>query len=193
MEHQKSHWLTPVYGGGTVGLMGELAKTLVSLAGPDAVHGIIPSALVKFERDDTYRSLSSSDEITPVPDEATYGRTTIVRDMHTRKRMMAEEVFRGGPGSGFVALPGGYGTIEEVLETATWVQLGIHPRGVCLLNVNGFYDGILSWIRRAVEERFIRPANAGIVVEAHSPEEAIDALREYRVPDSILNLQWNGM
>lgn len=177
--------------------MGELAKTLVSLAGPDAVHGIIPSALVKFERDDTYRSLSSScsssGEKTPVPDEATYGRTTIVKDMHTRKRMMAEEVFRGGPGSGFVALPGGYGTIEEILETATWVQLGIHPRGVCLLNVDGFYDGILSWIRRAVDERFIRPANAGIVVEAHSPAEAIDALREYKVPDSILSLQWDGM
>lgn len=109
MEHGNSHKKIRVYGGGTVGLMGELAKTLVSLAGLDAVHGIIPSALVKFERDDTYRSLSSSfsssGEKTPVPDEATYGRTTIVKDMHTRKRMMAEEVFRGGPGSGFVALP----------------------------------------------------------------------------------------
>ncbi|KXH60266.1 decarboxylase family protein [Colletotrichum salicis] len=110
-----------VYGGGTVGLMGKVAKTLVSLSGPDSVHGIIPEAL-----------------------EATYGRTTIVKDMHTRKRMMAEEVMAGGPGSGFIALAGGYGTIEEILEVATWVQLGIHQRGVCLLNINGFWDGVLG-------------------------------------------------
>lgn len=108
-------------------------------------------------------------------------------------RLLTIERYLVASGSGFVALPGGYGTIERVLETATWAQLGIHPRGVCLLNVNGFYDGILSCIRRARDEKFMLPANAGIVVEAHSPEEAVDALGEYRVPDSILSLHWDGM
>ncbi|KAI8224352.1 hypothetical protein K4K54_005332 [Colletotrichum sp. SAR 10_86] len=111
-----------VYGGGTVGLMGEVAKTLVSISGPDAVHGIIPEALVKFERDDTYRSICSENKM-PIPDKMTYGRTTVVKDMHTRKRMMAEEGFAGGPGSGFIALSGGYGTIEESLEAATVLSL----------------------------------------------------------------------
>ncbi|KAI8205230.1 Bifunctional cytokinin biosynthesis protein [Colletotrichum sp. SAR 10_76] len=168
-----------VYGGGTVGLMGEVAKTLVSISGPDAVHGIIPEALVKFERDDTYRSICSENKM-PIPDKMTYGRTTVVKDMHTRKRMMAEEVFAGGPGSGFIALSGGYGTIEEILEAATWVQLGIHSRGVCLLNIDGFFDGILKWIKQAVEEQFIRPANAAIIVTVQTPEDAIDALLHYR-------------
>ncbi|KAJ0328645.1 hypothetical protein COL5a_004961 [Colletotrichum fioriniae] len=179
-----------IYGGGTVGLMGEVAKTLVSLSGPDSVHGIIPEALVKFERDDTYNSVTLGNM--PIPEEATYGRTTIVKDMHTRKRMMAEEVIAGGPGSGFIALAGGYGTIEEILEVATWVQLGIHQRGVCLLNINGFWDGVLGWILRAAEEKFIQPANAGIVVEASTPPaEAIDKLAAYEVPDSILHLEWD--
>lgn len=171
--------------------MGEVAKTLVSLSGPDSVHGIIPEALVKFERDSTYSSVALGNM--PIPEEATYGRTTVVKDMHTRKRMMAEEVIAGGPGSGFVALAGGYGTVEEILEVATWVQLGIHQRGVCLLNINGFWDGILGWIRRAAEEKFIRPANAGIVVEASTATEAIEKLAAYEVPDSILHLEWDGI
>src|SRR5438876_11878812 len=99
-----------VYGGGTVGLMGELAKTLVSLSGPDSVRGIIPDALVKYERDHTYQS-TNGDNL-QVPEERVYGRTTVVRDMHTRKQLMAREVIEGGPGSGFIGLSGGYGTLE---------------------------------------------------------------------------------
>ncbi|KAI8301716.1 hypothetical protein K4K61_008536 [Colletotrichum sp. SAR11_59] len=179
-----------VYGGGTVGLMGEIAKTLVSISGPDAVHGIIPEPLVKFERDDSHRSMCSENKM-PIPDKMTYGRTTIVKDMHTRKRMMAEEVFAAGPGSGFIALSGGYGTIEEILEAATWVQLGIHPRGVCLLNIDGFFDGILKWIKQAVDEHFIRLDNARIIVTVQTPEDAIDALQHYQVPTSTLRLDWS--
>ncbi|KAF5489406.1 Bifunctional cytokinin biosynthesis protein [Colletotrichum siamense] len=179
-----------VYGGSTVGLMGELAKTLVSISGPEAVHGIIPEPLVKFERDDSYRSMCAEKKM-PIPDKMTYGRTTVVKDMHTRKRMMAEEVFAGGPGSGFIALSGGYGTIEEILEAATWVQLGIHSRGVCLLNIDGFLDGILKWVKQAVEEQFIRPTNSAIIVTVQTPEDAIDALLHYRVPTSILQLDWS--
>ena len=182
--------LFSVYGGGTVGLMGEVAKTLVSLSGPDAVHGIIPEALVKYERDATYQSVNPTNGMR-LPEEAVYGRTTVVKDMHTRKRMMAQEVFSGGPGSGFIALAGGYGTIEEILETTTWVQLGIHSRGICLLNIDGFYDGILVWIRRAVDEGFIKGDNSDIVTTATDAAGAIAALRDYRVPDSTFKLQWN--
>ncbi|KAF6836333.1 hypothetical protein CMUS01_05463 [Colletotrichum musicola] len=179
-----------VYGGGTVGLMGEVAKSLVALAGPDSVHGIIPEALVKYERDATYGTLNKENMY--VPDESVYGRTTVVKDMHTRKQMMAKEVFAGGPGSGFVALPGGYGTIEEVLETATWNQLGIHDRGICLLNINGFYDGILEWVRKSVDEGFIKAANADILVTATTPQGAIDALRDYKVSEATFKLDWTN-
>lgn len=169
--------------------MGEVAKSLVALAGPDAVHGIIPEALVRFERDDTYQSVNGDNM--RIPEEAVYGRTTVVKDMHTRKHMMAQEVFAGGPGSGFLALAGGYGTIEEVLETATWNQLGIHDRGICLLNIDGFYDGILAWIRRAVDEGFIRGGNADILVTAPDPASAVKALAEYKAPSSTFKLEWN--
>ncbi|OHE95403.1 hypothetical protein CORC01_09275 [Colletotrichum orchidophilum] len=179
-----------VYGGGTVGLMGEVAKSLVALAGPDSVHGIIPEALVKYERDGTYGTINKDNMY--VPDETVYGRTTVVKDMHTRKQMMAKEVFAGGPGSGFVALPGGYGTIEEVLETATWNQLGIHDKGICLLNINGFYDGILEWVNKSVEEGFIKAANADILVTATTPEGAITALRDYQVSAATFKLDWTN-
>lgn len=184
-----------VYGGGTVGLMGEVAKTLVSLSGPDAVHGIIPEALVRYERDPTYTSKQVDDASgthMAVPEEAVFGRTTIVKDMHTRKRLMAQEVIDGGPGSGFVALSGGYGTLEELFETATWNQLGIHNKGICVLNINGFYDGILTWINKSVEEGFIHGENKRILVEAKTAEEAITALREYKVSEAVYKLSWSN-
>ncbi|KAK4127678.1 hypothetical protein N657DRAFT_669474 [Parathielavia appendiculata] len=183
-----------VYGGGTVGLMGEVAKTLVSLSGPDSVHGIIPEALVRYERDPTYTSKQlngAKGTHLAVPEESVFGRTTIVKDMHTRKRLMAQEVIEGGPGSGFIALSGGYGTLEELFETATWNQLGIHSKGICVLNINGFYDGILSWINKSVEDGFIHGENKRILVEAKSPEEAITALRDYKVSASVFKLSWN--
>lgn len=182
--------------------MGEIARTLVSLSGPDAVHGIIPEPLVRYERDPTYTSTSSTpssssngnkkEEGLAIPEESVFGRTTIVPDMHTRKRLMAQEVIAGGPGSGFVALPGGFGTMEELLEMCTWNQLGIQSRGICVLNVNGFYDGLLSWISKSIEEGFIRPGNAEILKSAATPEEAIRALAEYKLSESVLKLQWGN-
>ncbi|KAK3351556.1 hypothetical protein B0H65DRAFT_458272 [Neurospora tetraspora] len=202
--------LTPeitVYGGGTVGLMGEIAKTLVSLSGPDSVHGIIPEALVRYERDPNYTSTqvsggnggqkdSAADEEgkpkqLAVPDENVFGRTTIVKDMHTRKMMMAQEVLAGGPGSGFIAMSGGYGTMEELFETVTWNQLGIHDKGIVLLNINGFYDGILQWIQNSIKEGFVNQANGKIMVEAKNPEDAIKALREYKVSEAVFKLKWS--
>ncbi|KAI6377562.1 hypothetical protein MCOR25_002544 [Pyricularia grisea] len=182
-----------VYGGGTIGLMGEVAKTLVSLSGPEAVHGIIPEALIKHERDPTYTSTWGSEEGgLAIPEEKTYGMTTVVKDMHTRKQMMAQEVIAGGPGSGFIALPGGYGTMEELLETCTWNQLGIHDKGVCVLNVNGFYDGLIQWIAKSQEEGFIRKGQTEILVSADNAEDAIKALRDYRVSESVLKLSWGS-
>ncbi|KAG5753147.1 hypothetical protein H9Q72_003820 [Fusarium xylarioides] len=172
-----------VYGGGTVGLMGEIAKTLVSINGPQSVHGIIPEALVKHER-------AGSRQAQNIPDEAVFGRTTLVKDMHTRKKLMAEEVFAGGPGSGFIGLSGGFGTMEEIFETTTWIQLGIHSRGIVLLNVDGYWNGIIDWLDKAAEEGFVKPGNKGLLVVAETGEGAINALREYKVSSSIYQLQW---
>lgn len=194
--------------------MGEIAKTLVSLKGPDSVHGIIPEALVRYERDPNYTSTSK--DHTPdesgsdgeqqqqqpkkvrkprrlaVPEENIFGRTTVVADMHTRKRMMAQQVIEGGPGSGFIAMSGGFGTLEELFETTTWNQLGIHSKGICVLNVNGFYDGIFTWIKKSIEEGFVREGNRDILVEATTAEGAIKALRDYQVSKSVLKLAWKS-
>lgn len=170
--------------------MGELAKTLCELRGPSAVHGIIPEALVKYERDGTYQTVNHDNQV--VPDQATYGRTTVVKDMHMRKKLMAEEVFAGGPGSGFVALSGGYGTMEEIFETITWNQLGIHTNGICLLNVDGYWDGIIQWIDKAVEQGFVKQANKDIVVTATTAQDAVRALRDYKVSEATFKLQWGN-
>lgn len=105
-ETLHAHKISLVYGGGTVGLMGEVARALVALSGPTAVHGIIPAPLVKYERGPN----SSVEDGTTngsgnLPEYEIYGKTTVVKDMHTRKNMMAKEVMAGGPGSGFIALP----------------------------------------------------------------------------------------
>lgn len=172
--------ITLVYGGGTLGLMGEIAKSLVALSGPSAVHGIIPEPLMKYEQDDSK----------PI-DGGVYGRVTVVPDMHTRKQVMAKEVMEGGPGSGFVALSGGFGTLEELMEIITWNQLGIHGKGVVVLNIEGYYDGLLQWIRSAVSAGFIAPGNAGILVEALDAEEAIKQLEEYQVAEGRYKLDWS--
>lgn len=195
-------------------MMGELARTLVKLSGPQAAHGVIPRALVKIEE-----GYKGSQELDPaaatesaqreqaggkapervIPDpmdkttlfkESEYGVTTIVPDMHTRKRLMATKVLEGGPGSGFVALAGGFGTMEEVMEMTTWNQLGIHRVGVVLVNINGFYDGLLAWVKNAVKEGYISPANAEILVEAKDVSEVLTKLRDYKVSNGRMQLNW---
>jgi uncharacterized protein (TIGR00730 family) len=167
----KNNW-NLVYGGGTVGLMGELSRTLVSLSGPSSVHGIMPRALVEFE-------LGGS-----VPSSTTYGHTTIVADMHTRKATM------GKMSNAFVVLPGGYGTMEELFEIVTWNQLGIHDCPIVIVNVAGFYDGILGWIKKATDEEFIK--SRGIIVEVKSAEEVEGAIRDYEVASGRMNLDWKN-
>ncbi|KAI9049628.1 hypothetical protein LZ554_006653 [Drepanopeziza brunnea f. sp. 'monogermtubi'] len=183
-----AHNISLVYGGGTVGLMGEIARSLVALSGPESVHGIIPAPLVKYERGPN----SAADEITSgsLPSYETYGRTTVVNDMHTRKLMMAQEVLAGGPGSGFLALSGGYGTLEELMEVVTWNQLGIHNRGVVVLNIEGYWDGLLQWIKGSVEAGFVGKTNEEIIKEAKTPEDAVKALLEYRNAEGRVKLEW---
>ncbi|KAF1844898.1 uncharacterized protein K460DRAFT_336652 [Cucurbitaria berberidis CBS 394.84] len=174
-----------VYGGGTVGLMGEVARTLVSLSGPSSVHGIIPQPLVRFEQN------HDPDDITSHRiDESIYGQTTVVKDMHTRKQMMAREVVAGGPGGGFVALSGGYGTFEELMEVTTWNQLGIHSMPVIIYNVDNYWTGLIDWVKNAVTSGFIAPTNAGILSEALSADEVIQCLKEYENAPGRFNLTW---
>ena len=159
--------------------MGEVARSLVALSGPSAVHGIIPAALVKYEQN----SAGIDEEI--------YGRTTVVKDMHTRKQLMAREVIDGGPGSGFVALSGGYGTLEELMEITTWNQLGIHGMPVLVYNVEGYWDSLLTWLKNAVSLGFIAPDDASILVEALSAEEVVTCLKEYKNAERRFNLEWD--
>ncbi|KAH4177678.1 hypothetical protein HBH70_022540 [Parastagonospora nodorum] len=176
-----------VYGGGTVGLMGEVARTLVSLSGPSSVHGIIPRALTALEQSPSFDPSNPASHI----DVSVYGRTTVVPDMHTRKQMMAREVIAGGPGGGFVALSGGYGTFEELMEVTTWNQLGIHSMPVVVMNVDGYWTGLIEWVKNAVGSGFISPGNAGILVEALDAEEVIKCLGEYQNAPGRFNLTWD--
>jgi uncharacterized protein (TIGR00730 family) len=169
--------------------MGEIAKTLVSLSGKDAVHGVIPEALLRYERgsgDGTEKIGDASDLI----DENIYGRISVVKDMHSRKQMMAREVIESGNGGGFVALSGGYGTMEELMEVVTWNQLGIHARGVVLFNVEGYYDGLIAWVKNAVSSGFVSETNKNIMVEARSGEEVVKFLEDYQNAEGRFKLQW---
>lgn len=170
-----------IYGGGTVGIMGELAKTLVSLSGPEAVHGIIPQPLLAIERE-------KNGEI----DKKVFGRTTIVKGMHDRKKLMKDEVVSGGPGSGFVAMSGGYGTFEELLEMTTWSQLNIQQKPIVVLNIDGLFDGLYQWINSAVDLGFIKPENQRIIANAKSAEEVYENLINYNDHGQVrMPLEWS--
>ena len=198
-----------------MGIMGELSKTLVSLSGPTAVHGIIPRALIRSEKDPDSRvgmnstngqpkraeRTMSSEQLQRIdsnedPDsrivpESEFGKTTIVADMHTRKRMMANAVQTGASGSGFVALAGGYGTMEEVMEMVTWNQLGIHQVPIILVNINGYWDGLLELIKTAIREGFVSTGAANILVEVQSTDEVVAALRGYQVAPGRYKMDWS--
>ncbi|KAF4985447.1 hypothetical protein FGRMN_11206 [Fusarium graminum] len=162
--HENNYKL--VYGGGTTGIMGAIASTLVQLSGPSAVEGIIPVALAKYEERLTKKSA----------DPSKFGSRTVVKNMHTRKRLMIEAVISGAPGSGFVALSGGYGTLEELLEITTWYQLGIHRCGICVFDVCGFYKSLIDWVRQAAQAGFIGTDDATILRVATTAEDVIGCL-----------------
>lgn len=175
-----AHKLRLVYGGGTKGLMGEVARTLVSLSGPDSVHGIIPEPLLSYEQ-------SEDEEI----DVNAYGRTSVVKSMHERKQRMANEVIQGGPGGGFVVLSGGYGTFEELMEITTWNQLGIHSMPVVVYNVEGYWTKLMEWIDDAVQSGFVSSANSGIIRAATGADDVVRALKSYRPAPGRFHLTWD--
>ncbi|KAI9711886.1 MAG: hypothetical protein M1812_007040 [Candelaria pacifica] len=172
-----------IYGGGTTGIMGEIARTLVSLSGPSSVHGVIPTALKTFEQQSSPDSSAAH--------EASYGRLTEVNDMHTRKQLFAAEVMKGGKGSGFIALSGGFGTLEELMEITTWNQLGIHNKGIVAFNIDGYYDELINWIETAVGAGFITSPNGGILKEATTAEDCVQQLKEYQPSEGRMNLDWD--
>ncbi len=146
-----------VYGGGGVGLMGILADAALS-AGGDVV-GVIPEALMA--REVAHQGLTD---------------LRVVASMHDRKALMAELA------DAFVALPGGFGTLEEFCEALTWAQLGIHRKPCGLLNVEGFFDPLLSFFDHAVHERFVSPDHRSLVVVEEDPERLLDALSRWEPP-----------
>ncbi|KAJ0025237.1 hypothetical protein Pint_09267 [Pistacia integerrima] len=149
-----SRRLDLVYGGGSVGLMGLISQEVHR--GGGRVLGIIPKTLM-------------SKEITG----ETVGEVKPVADMHQRKAEMARH------SDCFIALPGGYGTLEELLEVITWAQLGIHDKPVGLINVDGYYNSLLTFIDKAVDDGFISPSQRSIIVSAPNAKELVQKLEDY--------------
>jgi uncharacterized protein (TIGR00730 family) len=149
------HNIGLVYGGGNVGLMGLLADAVLR-AGGEAV-GVIPENLMA--REVGHNGLT---------------QLHVVRSMHERKALMADL------SDAFVALPGGFGTLEEFCEVVTWAQLGLHAKPCGILNVLGYYLPLLAMFDHAVEERFLKPENRALVLARESPAELLQALEEWR-------------
>ena len=143
-----------VYGGGHVGLMGILAD--VVLAGNGEVIGVMPAAL--FPNEVAYRNVTQFYE---------------VGSMHERKAMMAELA------DGFIALPGGFGTYDELFEMITWSQIGIHSKPVGLLNVVGYFDPLLALVKHSSDEGFISPRHTNIILYKETPVALLDSFEAY--------------
>lgn len=147
-----------VYGGGGVGLMGVLAETV--LAGGGEVIGVIPTALREPERP---------------PDDLT--DLIVVESMHARKQQMFDLA------EGFAALAGGLGTLEELFEMLTWAQLGIHDYPCGILNVDGYYDGLISFIDAAVAAEFVPEEHRALLTVREDPADLIAEFETYTPPD----------
>lgn len=146
-----------VYGGGSVGLMGLIADEVIELGGE--VIGVIPQDL-DF-REVSMRSLED---------------LRLVGSMHERKALMADLA------DGFIAMPGGYGTLDELFEILTWSQLGLHQKPVGLLNVNGFYEPLLTFLDHVVAEQFIEKAFRQLILLEEKPEALLQAMKTFEHP-----------
>jgi uncharacterized protein (TIGR00730 family) len=151
-----------VYGGGQLGLMGTVARRVLDRGGE--VTGIIPRTLADHEE--------AFEDATALH---------VVGSMHERKAMMSEM------SSGFIAMPGGFGTLEELFETITWAMLGIHQKPFGLLDVDDFYGGLLGFLDHATDEGFIRPQYRAMVRSATEPAELLDLMEAWDAPQPI---QW---
>lgn len=142
-----------VYGGGHIGLMGILADAVLQGGGP--VVGVIPRSMV--ERELAHEGLTE---------------LHVVETMHQRKALMASRA------AAFAALPGGFGTADELFEILTWRQLRLHARPIGLLNVAGFFDLLLAWLDRTVADGFVRAEHRALLHVAAEPETLLDLLME---------------
>ena len=155
-----------VYGGGNIGLMGIIADEVLRLGGD--VTGVIPTTLV--EREVGHRGLS---------------RLHVVDTMHQRKAMMAEL------SAGFIAMPGGIGTLEELFEVLTWSQLGLHDKPIGLLNVAGFYDGLISFVDHVAGQGFLRNQHRALLMHGSDANNLLAQFAQWKpsVADKLLTLQ----
>jgi uncharacterized protein (TIGR00730 family) len=152
-----SRGLGLVYGGAHVGLMGAVADATLA-AGGEAI-GVIPEALMQKEL--AHRGLTA---------------LHVTSSMHERKALMADL------SDGFIALPGGLGTWEELFEVLTWAQLGIHRKPCGVLNVEGYFDLMIAALDHSVREGFVRPAHRALLLEAGSPSALLDLMATRRTP-----------
>ncbi|SKA81632.1 hypothetical protein SAMN02745166_00790 [Prosthecobacter debontii] len=147
-----------VYGGGNVGLMGVIADAALEAGGK--VIGVIPQSLMEKELG--------------------HGGVTelhVVRSMHERKQMMVDL------SDGFIALPGGFGTLDELFETLTWLQLSFHGKPVGLFNVNGFFDGLLQFLDHMASQGFLRQVHRNCVLVSDNPDDLLAQMRAFQAPD----------
>ncbi len=154
-----------VYGGGCVGLMGILADAVLAEGGH--VIGVIPQALLDRE----VGHLGVSD-------------LRVVGSMHERKALMADLA------DGFIALPGGWGTLDELFEILTWGQLGLHAKPCALLNVDGYFDRLLGFLDHTVEEGFVRREYRSMIMVGREADALLDAMLAYRAPQVEKWIDW---
>ena len=152
--------ITLVFGGGYVGLMGMVADAALGAGGE--VIGVIPEALV--EREIEHKNLT---------------KLHVVRSMHERKALMSEL------SDGFIALPGGNGTLEEFFEVLTWAQLGEHEKPCGLLNVAGFYDPLLAVFDHMTESGFVSDEHRKLVLVEKNPEKLLRAFESHQPPETV--------
>lgn len=146
-----------VYGGANVGIMGLLADTVLQLGGE--VVGVIPEALVQKEVAHTGLT-----------------KLYVTQSMHERKTLMAEL------SNGFIALPGGIGTLEELFEVWTWAQLGFHDKPCGLLNIEGYFDSLALFLDHAVAEQFVKQPHRSMLIVESDPEAILERFRNYTPP-----------
>ena len=150
--HERSLGL--VYGGGDVGLMGVIADEMLGQGGE--VIGVIPHTLV--DKEVAHRGLT---------------KLEVVQTMGERKRILGEQ------SDGFVTLPGGHGTLDELFEVICEVQLGFHAKPIGVLNVDGFYDPLIAFLDRLVEEQFVQPQHRGMLIIDRDPGVLLDRMLAY--------------